>query len=80
MSSRPDGAVHGPQGRSTTEARACLIGQGGVALSMLTLTGNYYLLGEHSAHTVQTLPYLILLLCPLMHLFSHKHGGHDGDR
>ncbi len=49
---------------------------------MLTLTGNsfYYLLGEHSAHTVQTLPYLTLLLCPLMHLFSHKHGGHDGDR
>lgn len=52
----------------------------GVALIMLVLIGLFYLIREHSGHAVQALPYLILLLCPLMHLFGHRHGGHDGDR
>lgn len=33
---------------------------------------------EHRAHLLGILPYLILLACPLMHLFMHHgHGGHD---
>ena len=37
----------------------------------------YFLLAEHRAHFVYALPYLILLLCPAMHLFMHRgHGGH----
>ena len=33
---------------------------------------------EHRAHLLGILPYLILLACPLMHLFMHRgHGGHD---
>lgn len=37
----------------------------------------YYLLTEHRAHVFQFLPYLIILACPLMHLFMHRgHGGH----
>ena len=55
-------------------------GRRGVALIMLVVIGVFYLVREHSDHAVQALPYLILLLCPLMHLFGHKHGGHDGDR
>ncbi len=42
--------------------------------------GVYYLLTEHLTHFGQALPYLILLACPLMHLFGHGHGrgpGHD---
>lgn len=32
---------------------------------------------RHSAHLGQLLPFLILLACPLMHLFGHGgHGGH----
>lgn len=31
---------------------------------------------EHRAHLLSFLPYLILLACPLMHLFMHH--GHDG--
>ena len=32
----------------------------------------------HRSHLLLALPYLILLACPLMHLFMHKgHGGHD---
>jgi hypothetical protein len=30
---------------------------------------------EHRAHVIQALPWLLVLLCPLMHLF-HGHGGH----
>ena len=51
---------------------------GGIAL--------YYLLTEHRTHFIGALPYLILLACPLMHLFmhhghGHHHGGHaHGDR
>lgn len=37
---------------------------------------------RHNAHLWQLLPFLILLACPLMHLFGHGghggHGGHDG--
>jgi len=33
---------------------------------------------EHRAHVLSFLPYLILLACPLMHLFMHhRHGGHN---
>jgi hypothetical protein len=39
------------------------------------LVGAYFLLTEHRAHVVQALPYLLLLACPLLHLF-HGHGGH----
>lgn len=32
---------------------------------------------EHRAHTLGLLPFLVLALCPLMHLFMHHgHGGH----
>ncbi len=39
----------------------------------------YFLLTEHRAHFIYSLPYLILLLCPVMHMFMHRgHGGHGG--
>lgn len=39
----------------------------------------YFLLTEHRAHFIAVLPYLIIGLCPLMHLFMHRgHGGHHG--
>ena len=37
----------------------------------------YWLVNEHWGHVLGALPYLILLACPLMHLF-HGHGGHGG--
>lgn len=43
------------------------------------LIAGYFLLTEHRAHVLQALPFLLLLACPLLHLF-HGHGGHgDSD-
>lgn len=42
---------------------------------MLLLIGAFYLLREHWGHLAGYWPYLLLLACPLMHLF-HGHGGH----
>jgi hypothetical protein len=48
-----------------------------LGLSVL-LVGGFYVLREHWGHAVGLLPYLLLLLaCPLLHLF-HGHGGHGG--
>lgn len=44
----------------------------------------FYLLREHWGHLLGWWPYLVLLLCPLMHLFhghggDHSHHGHKKD-
>lgn len=39
--------------------------------------GAFFLFTEHRAHLFGFLPWLLLLVCPLMHLF-HGHGGHGG--
>lgn len=41
----------------------------------------FFLWEEHEAHILGALPWLILLACPIMHLFMHRghgHGGHGG--
>jgi hypothetical protein len=42
---------------------------------MVALIAGFYLLREHWNQVAGTGPYLLLLACPLMHLF-HGHGGH----
>ena len=32
----------------------------------------------HGEHLLRLAPFLLLLACPLMHLFGHGHGGHGG--
>lgn len=45
------------------------------------IIGLIFLLRTHTAHIFSLLPYLILLLCPLMHLFmGHNHGEHKSDK
>jgi len=44
-----------------------------VAVIGFALIGAFYVLREHWGHAFGALPYLILLACPLMHLFMH-HG------
>lgn len=48
-----------------------------VGLLVMGAVAGYFLLTEHLAHVLQALPYLLLLACPLMHVFMHHgHGGH----
>lgn len=37
----------------------------------------FFLWTEHRAHVLGILPYLIFLVCPLMHLFHHHGHGHQ---
>lgn len=47
-----------------------------VVLGFLVIAG-FALITEHRAHALGALPYIILLLCPLLHLFMHRgHGNH----
>jgi hypothetical protein len=48
----------------------------GIFMLVAGAVGIYYLLTEHLSHVAQAIPYLLLLACPLMHLFGHHHGGH----
>ncbi len=38
----------------------------------------YFLLVEHRAHLIGWLPFLIILACPLIHVFMHRGHGHGG--
>lgn len=48
-----------------------------VVLIGFLAVGAFFLIAEHRAHTLGVLPFLLVLACPLMHLF-HGHGGRDG--
>jgi len=43
------------------------------------IVAGFFLLTEHTAHVFGVLPWLLILACPLMHLFMHHgHRGHGG--
>jgi len=50
-----------------------------IAYAGFILIAGYFLWTEHSAHiqlAVPYLPYLLLLVCPLLHVFMHGGHGH----
>ena len=47
----------------------------GLAFLGLLAIAAFFLFTEHRAHALGVLPFLLLALCPLLHLFGH--GGHD---
>lgn len=50
-----------------------------VLLAFLAIAA-FFLITEHTAHTLNILPYAFLLLCPLLHLFMHRgHSGHGSN-
>lgn len=53
-----------------------------IGLLVIGAVAGYFLLTEHRAHFFGTLPFLLLLACPLMHVFMHHdhgaHGHHHG--
>lgn len=59
--------------RSWWRSRSGLVFVGFAAIA------GFFLWEEHKAHILGALPYALLLLCPLMHLF-HGHGDHGNHR
>lgn len=48
-----------------------------IGLLVMGAVAAYFLLSEHRAHFIYWLPFLLLLACPLMHIFMHHgHGSH----
>ena len=48
-----------------------------IGLLVLGAVAAYFLFSEHRTHFFGALPFLLLLACPLMHMFMHGgHGGH----
>ena len=56
----------------------------GVVLACLVLAAGYFVVMKHWQHLIEFVPYLILLACPLMHVFGghgrhgKQHGAHTG--
>lgn len=60
-----------PEKRILSKSKMVLVG--------FLLIAAYFLFTEHRAHVVPFLPFLLILACPLMHIFMHGgHGGHAG--
>lgn len=52
-----------------------------MAVTTAALIAGFYLLREHWSHVLGYWSYLLLLVCPLMHLMhGHGHGGHGHRR
>ncbi len=49
-----------------------------IVLIGFMLVGGFYLVTEHRAHFWGFFPFLLLLLCPIMHFFMHGSHGHGG--
>jgi hypothetical protein len=49
----------------------------GWALTLAVAALGLYLLLAHTGHVLSALPYLLLMACPLMHLFMHGDHGHS---
>lgn len=69
----------------SNSARSFLFSRAGFVLLGFIAVAGYFLWTEHEAHLkgfIPYLPFLLLLACPLMHLFMHHghsgHGDHNG--
>lgn len=48
-----------------------------LGLCLFLAIATFFLWEEHKAHILGALPYGLLLLCPIVHMFMHRgHGGH----
>jgi DUF2933 family protein len=58
--------------------RSWLRSRSGLVCVGFLLIAGFFVLTEHTAHVLGVLPYLLLLACPLLHLFHRGHGGGHG--
>jgi hypothetical protein len=53
----------------------CFLGsKSGLVVTLAVAALGAYLLWTHTGHVLAAAPYLLLLACPLLHLFGHRHG------
>jgi len=53
----------------------------GIAILLVVAVLAFLIYTEHTAHLLGAIPYLLILACPLMHIFMHRgHQHHDSDR
>jgi hypothetical protein len=66
--------------RHTSRTRGWLQTPGGWVLLGFLAIAAFFLITEHRAHVLGALPYVLLLLCPVLHLLLHRGhgGGHAG--
>lgn len=67
------------------QERSWLRSPGGLVLLAFLAIAGFFLITEHQAHVLGILPYVLFLLCPILHLFMHGrhgngHGGHDASQ
>lgn len=51
-----------------------------VGAALFAAIATFFLWEEHRAHILGALPYVLLLACPLLHLFMHRGHDHGGGR
>lgn len=52
----------------------------GIVATIALAALSFYLLTEHREHLALALPYILLLACPLSHIFGHRHGTAGQDK
>ena len=67
-------AEPGPPGRAESSSRVRRVFWVFVGLAAVLL------IAEHRLHVLGYVPWLILLACPLMHVFMHRGHGHKGNQ
>jgi hypothetical protein len=63
-----------------SDTRSWFRSRSGVVLLVFLAMAAFFLVTEHRAHVLGALPYVLLLACPLLHLFHSGHGRGHGHR
>ena len=71
---------HSMTTKQQSQGRRWLWSPTGLVLLAFLAIAAFFLVTEHTAHVFGVLPFLLVFLCPLLHLFLHgRHGGgHTG--
>lgn len=73
------GHDHSHVGRSVPAQRGFWTSRAFLVCAILLAIAGVLLWTEHLAHALGLLPFLLILACPLLHVFMHGgHGGHGG--
>jgi hypothetical protein len=54
----------------------CLLSRTGIATLVVVAILGFVIYTDHTAHVLGTIPYLLLLACPLVHVFMHGRRHH----